>query len=230
MAKAERTPSKFDFQKSLKEATPYPILNRLRVERYFTRPLAALIVHAVYNTSITPNQLTYFSFFLGICSGISFSMGQYIFFIGGGVLAQLSSVFDCADGMLARSKNLASEYGAILDIFLDRIAEFFIFSGIAIGFFRYSGNSTLFLIGVFSLALYFLQTTLYYLMIMFESKKTGLAAEARGFLIFVILVFSSLNRLDVLICLLSFVTLTNVLFKLIRIIRWGRSQGRDTKS
>ncbi|MFO7979651.1 MAG: CDP-alcohol phosphatidyltransferase family protein, partial [Candidatus Aminicenantes bacterium] len=158
MAKESAT-SKFDFQKSLKEISDYPFLKYLRVERYFTRPLASLITRAVYRTSITPNQLTYFSFFLGICSGISFYMGSYVFFVLGGILAQLSSIFDCADGMLARSKNLCSEYGAILDIFLDRIADFFVLGGVVIGYYRYSQNLTVLHIGLIALALYFLQTT-----------------------------------------------------------------------
>lgn len=230
MSAEQKTSPKFDFQKSLKEVTPYPILNHIRVERYFTRPLASLIARAVYNTSVTPNQLTYFSFFLGICSGISFFMGKYSYFIIGGILAQLSSIFDCADGMLARSKNLCSEYGAILDIFLDRIADFFIFGGMVIGYYRHSENFTIFLIGLFGLTLYFLQTTLYYLMIMYESKKTGLAAEARGFVIFALLVFSVLDRLDLFICTLAFMTIANIVFKLINFIRWGRNQSRTTKS
>ena len=224
MTRKAPTSSKFDFQKSLKEVTPYPILNYLRIERYFTRPLASFIARAVYNTSITPNQLTYVSFFLGICSGVSFFLGEYAFFVLGGILAQLSSVFDCADGMLARSKNLCSEYGATLDIFLDRIADFIAYGGLVMGYFRYSKNLVLFHIGLFSLALYFLQTTLYYLMIMYKSKKTGLAAEARGFAVFVMLVFSLLNRLDLFIFIMAFQTVANVGFKLINFIRWGKKQ------
>jgi len=226
----EKASPKFDFQKSLKEVTPYPILNYIRVERHFTRPLASFIARAVYNTSITPNQLTYFAFFLGICSGISFLMGEYVFFVTGGILAQLSSIFDCADGMLARSKNLCSEYGAILDIFLDRIADFFIYGGMAIGYYQHSENLTIFLIGIFGLALYFLQTTLYYLMIMYKSKKTGLAAEARGLVIFGLLVFSILNWLDLFIYILSFLMICSVVLKLINFIRWGRNQPRTTIS
>lgn len=230
MTAEQKKSPKFDFQKSLKEVTPYPILNSIRVERYFTRPLASLIARAVYNTFVTPNQLTYLSFFMGICSGISFIMGEYSSFVIGGILAQLSSIFDCADGMLARSKNLCSKYGAFLDIFLDRIADFFIFGGMVIGYHRHSENVTIFLIGLIGLALYFLQTTLYYLMIMYESKKTGLAAEARGFVIFALLVLSLLNRLDLFICILAFMTVANIVFKLINFIRWGRNQSRTTKS
>lgn len=224
MAKKANAPSGFDFHRSLKEVTPYPILNYLRVERYFTRPVASLIVRAVYKTNITPNQLTYFAFFLGVCSGISFFMGHYAYFILGGILAQLSSVFDCADGMLARSKDLCSEYGGMLDIFLDRIADFFVLCGVVIGWFKFTANITLLHIGLITIALYFLQTTLYYLMIMYQSKKTGLAAEARGFTVFVLLIFSVVKRLDLFVLILGIQTVFNVAFKLITYIRWGREQ------
>lgn len=223
MAKESAT-SKFDFQKSLKEISDYPFLRYFRVERYFTRPLASLITRAVYRTSVTPNQLTYFSFFLGILSGISFFMGNYKFFIFGGILAQLSSIFDCSDGMLARSKNLCSEYGAILDIFLDRIADFFVLGGVVIGYYRYSQNLTVLHIGLIALALYFLQTTLYYLMIMYQSKKTGLAAEARGLAVFVMLFFSLINRLDLFIFIVTVEVVINVSIKLINFIRWGKEK------
>jgi phosphatidylglycerophosphate synthase len=222
MSKKENGFSKFDFQRSLKDVTPYPIITKINIEKYFTRPLAALIARAVYNTSITPNQLTYVSFFLGICSGISYFMGNYHFFVLGGILVQLSSIFDCADGMLARSKDMCSRYGAFLDIFLDRIADFFAISGMVFGYYRYSNNRTVFLVGLTALSLYFLQTTLYYLMIMYQSKKTGLAAETRGFAIFVMLVFSFLNRLDLFIYLVAIQVVLNVIFKLINFIRWGK--------
>ena len=222
MPKKENGFSKFDFQRSLKDVTPYPIINKINIERYFTRPLAGLIARAVYNTSITPNQLTYVSFILGICSGISYFMGNHLFFVLGGILVQLSSIFDCADGMLARSKDMCTRYGAFLDIFLDRIADFFAISGMVFGYYRYSNNRTVFLIGLIVLGLYFLQTTLYYLMIMYQSKKTGLAAETRGFAIFVMLVFSLLNRLDLFIYIAAIQVVLNVTFKLINFIRWGK--------
>jgi phosphatidylglycerophosphate synthase len=220
----EDSPSKFDFRRSLKDVAPYPIINKINIERYFTRPLASLIARAVYNTPITPNQLTYISFFLGICSGFSYFLGNHLFFVLGGILAQLSSIFDCADGMLARSKDMCSRYGAFLDIFLDRIADFFAISGMVFGYYRYSNNRTVLLVGLIALGLYFLQTTLYYLMIMYQSKKTGLAAEARGFAVFVMFVFSLLNRLDLFIYIVAIQVVLNVAFKLINFIRWRKER------
>lgn len=199
----KRGSEQFNFKNSLKEGPKYPILNYIRVERYLTRPLASLFVKFIYNTKITPNQVTIFSFFLGIAGAIFFSAGEYKYFLAGGILVQLSSVFDCADGMLARSKDMCSRYGAFLDLFLDRIADVFILSGISVGYFIYSDNSFFLVLSLLATALYTLQIVLFYMIKMFRNKLTmGDSAEARGLLIFAILVFSVLNKLDILILII----------------------------
>lgn len=213
---------KFEFRKSLKEDSKYPILNYFRVERYFTRPLASLVVRAVFNTSITPNQITLFSFFVGVCGAISFSRGKPIYFLLGGILAQLASIFDCADGMLARSKGLCSEYGAYLDLFLDRITEFLIFSSISIGYYIFSNDLRLFIACLFGIGLFFMQLALYYLTKIYQKNtKPGEAAEARGLCIFLIMVFSIFNRLDLLIYLLLITIVCIILIRIGNLIRLG---------
>lgn len=200
----------FEFRKSLKEESWYPYLKYFRVERYFTRPLASLVVRAVYNTKITPNHITYVSFYLGVLSGIFYCFGEPRYFIVAGILLQLSSVFDCADGMLARSKDICTRFGAYLDLFLDRIVDFFFIGGIVIGYFVYSGNLKFFIAGVFTLTLALLEMSLHYIIREFKKReKPGEAAAARGLIIFLIFVFSLLNRLDIIIwCLMAGAAIT----------------------
>jgi phosphatidylglycerophosphate synthase len=228
MNKEKKKKGMFSFKKSLKSDSKYPILNYFRVERYFTRPLASLIVRAVFNTRITPNQITWVSFFIAILSSAAFCMGQPTYFLVAGILVQLSSIVDCADGMLARSKEMCTPYGAYLDLFLDRITDFLIFSSINIGYFLYARDIKIFVIGAFSIALYFLQVSLYYLMKNYrKNDKLGEAAEERGLIIFVILVFSVLNRLDILIYALLLETALNVIIKFVMFIRWGQIKQGD---
>ena len=223
MRTEDKSAMKFDFQKSLKEVDRYLIINYLRVERYIARPLASLIVRAVFNTQVTPNQITYFSFLLGICSSILFAFGEHFYFILGGVFSLLSLIFDCADGMLARTKNMTSTYGTYLDLFLDRITDFLIFSGIAIGYYFYSGNITILIICIFGIALYFLQVTLYYIIRSYQGKKnTGDSAEARSLTIFIILFFAIINRIDLLIYILVLQTLINIPLKIIYFVRLNK--------
>ena len=86
------------------------------------RPLAAGAVALLQKTSVTPNQLTLVS--LGI-----FVLAALLLVILpdhlGGVVAlfvlELSYLFDCADGMLARHKGLASREGHLFDFFTDEL-------------------------------------------------------------------------------------------------------------
>jgi archaetidylinositol phosphate synthase len=207
---------KFDFNKSLKTESWYPYLKYLRVERFFTRPIASLIVRLVYRTAITPNHLTYISFYLGILGGIFFCFGEPLYFIIGGILVQLHSVFDCADGMLARTKDMCTRFGAFLDLFLDRIADFVFWSGIVIGYYIYSGNLNFFIAGIFAVALAFLQMSLHYVIHIYKHcEKPGEAAAARGLIVFNIFVFSLLNRLDILILGFMIGALITTVYKII---------------
>ncbi len=216
----------FSFQKSLKDDAAYPVLNYLRVERYFTRPLASLLVRLVFRTNLTPNQLTVIAFFIGLGSAYLYTYGEPVYFLWGGILAQLASIVDCADGMLARSKGLCSKYGAFLDLFLDRVTDFLLFSGIAVGHYLYSGDLKLFIACLFGIGLYFLQVTLYYLTRNYlDIEKTGEAAEPRGLLIFLIFVFSAVNRLDILMYITLFATVINNMIKVVNLVRLGRSAG-----
>jgi CDP-L-myo-inositol myo-inositolphosphotransferase len=141
--------------------------------------------------------VTVASFFIGVIGAVFFSLGRYEFFIVGGICTQLSSIVDCADGMLARKKNMSSDYGAYLDLFLDRINEFFIMTGYAAGLYISSGNLTqLILIGI-AISLYYLQVTLFYITKKYlRNDKTGETAEVRALLLFLIFVFAVTNRLD----------------------------------
>ena len=153
----------FDFKKSLKHTPRFPILEYFRVERYITRPLASLIVRLIWKTPITPNQVTVLSFITGIVAATIFLRGTPQAFLVAGLITWLASILDCADGMLARSRNQQTRYGAYLDLFFDRITDFFLFSFGVIGHYLYSGNWRLLLLGSIAVALYFLQVTLYYL-------------------------------------------------------------------
>lgn len=222
MKKKEKIVYRFDFYKSLKADSKYPILNYFRVERYFTRPLASLIVRAVINTFITPNQITIFSFFLGIGAGLCMCVGKPEYFIAGGILAQLCSIFDCADGMLARARNTCSDYGAYLDLFLDRITDLFLLGSLAIGYFRYSKDLTFFIVSLFGIMLYFLQVSLYYLTKIYKKNYLfGEAAEARGLYIFLFFTFSLANQLRLLITIYIIATVTNNIIKIVNLVRLG---------
>ena len=167
------------------------------INRIINRPLAAVIVKALKPTPLTPNQVTFISFLIGVAGAVFFALGKPVYFIWGGVLVQLSSVMDCVDGMLARARGISSEYGAYLDVFLDRINEFFIVTGFTLGLYAYSESLILLILGFIGLSLYFMQIMLYYLIKrMIGDRSNGNSDEARALLLFLICVFGLINRLD----------------------------------
>ncbi len=215
----------FDYQKALKKRRAHSIDKFIRIERYINRPLAFLIVRAVFHTRVTPNGLTFFSFFLGLLAAFFFSRGEYFYFVLGGILIQLSSIVDSADGMLARAKNMSSEYGAYLDLLLDRITDFCLIVAIAVGIYSDSSKVNLFIIGLLTAGLYMLQVNLFYLLKSFTQKKeTGETGEARALMLFGILVFSIAHRLDIFIYILLVETSINILFRLIHFIYLGKKK------
>jgi phosphatidylglycerophosphate synthase len=194
--------AEFDYRKSLK-ITATPGMNILkRVDIYLNRPVAALIVRVVFHTRVTPNGLTYVSFLLAMLAVFFFSRGEYLYFVLGGVFAQLSSIVDGADGMLARARETPSEYGAHLDLFFDRIIDFSLFLGVTTGAYIYYENIVLLMVGTLGAGLYMLQINLYYLTKRYlRITKKGETGELRAVLMWGILIFALVNRLDICIYL-----------------------------
>ena len=213
-----------DFQAVLKEDARYPILKYMRFERYISRPIEWQITKLLLSTRVTPNQVTYAAFFTGLCGSALIATGRRAGFIAGAVLAIFSSYIDGVDGMLARAKNLSSNFGAFLDLFLDRLTDFFLYGAVVIGWYRFRGNFTLLIIGLVGLALFNLQIVLYYLVEAFKkSEKTGQSGEARDFVFYGILLFSILNRMDILVLVLFIEPVGNIIFRTIYFYRQRRS-------
>ena len=101
--------------------------------RFVCRPVAAVLVSAVKDTRITPNQITLLSFLVGMASAALLVVleGHAGLIIAVGVY-QLSYVLDCADGMLARWRGIASPAGHLLDFLMDELKAFAILAAAAI--------------------------------------------------------------------------------------------------
>jgi hypothetical protein len=122
-------------------------LKKIEVEEifdlYFYRPLAFLLVKAIYSTSITPNQLTVVSMLFGVIGGFFYSIGSFTANYIGAILILFYNVFDCSDGQLARLKKNGTPVGRILDGIADYVVSTAVYFGIAFGFASNSSNSLL---------------------------------------------------------------------------------------
>ncbi len=197
--------------------------NVLQINKVFNRPAASLIVRALYKTRVTPNQVTIASFLIGLGGAGCFALATRGAFIVGGVLAELSSIVDCADGMLARARGTSSDFGGYLDLLLDRINEYFLIAGAVLGQYRFSGREIDLVLGFFALGLYFLQTTQFYLAKnLIRDERRGESAENRGWLMFLIALFAIINRVDIGIVVLLVISLGGNIGLLYRFFRFGK--------
>lgn len=113
-------------------------LKMVVVEEYidliFYRPLAFLLVKLVYNTGITPDNLTFAAIISGLIAGILFSFGLPATTTIAACFFILFVILDCSDGQLARLKKNGSAIGRLLDGIADYLAVSAIYIGIAVGY------------------------------------------------------------------------------------------------
>lgn len=116
-----------------------------RINRKFSTPLAKFL--ARYEL-MTPNQVTIIGFLIGLLSPLFFILGSPV---AGGLLAQISSIIDGADGELARLRKMKTKYGGYLDAVLDRYVDAVIIAGMIYYSFIFEGFESVFVIGLFAI-------------------------------------------------------------------------------
>lgn len=94
---------------------------------YVCRPIAAVLVHALSGTRITPNQVTLASLVVAVVSAVlMISLPGYAGLVAAVVVYEFSYVLDCVDGMLARLRGVQSVPGHLFDFLMDEIKAFLI--------------------------------------------------------------------------------------------------------
>jgi phosphatidylglycerophosphate synthase len=118
-----------------KEAT-WRLLKRLQfrpgglVAKYVNRPISIRFSKHLLNTSVTPNQTTWFAFGLGLLGVWFVVLGGYWNIVVGAALLQLNSIVDGIDGELARIRHQSSSYGAYLDSVCDEILNMMLYMAV----------------------------------------------------------------------------------------------------
>jgi len=94
-----------------------PAFRALEIEEladvYFFRPLGSVVVRPAAALGVTPIQLTIFSMLVGVAGG-ALLYGERLAVLGF-VLVIIYSIFDSADGQLARTTGQITELGRVLD-------------------------------------------------------------------------------------------------------------------
>lgn len=116
---------------------------------HVARPPAAVVVYALRNTRITPNQVTFLSAVLAAGAGAMLAgLLGWMWLIAAAAVFEFSFVLDCADGQLARLRKTASPLGHLLDFLMDELKAMLIFGCVAIRLWRETGDVRMLLVGL----------------------------------------------------------------------------------
>ena len=210
------------YQSQLKKGRTNFWARYLNFETWISRPLASVLVRLAYPTAVSPNQLTVIALCLSLGSAVLFSRGRPLPSLLAAVLCQVSLIFDCADGMLARARDACSRFGSYLDLFLDRISDFCVLLGVTIGFFRAgAGDKDRLVLGLFIISLYLLQVILYYISNRFTGTENGDSGEGRAVAILYITVMGALNRHDLILYGLAAEVAVNLVYRISKFLLAG---------
>jgi phosphatidylglycerophosphate synthase len=107
---------------------------------YAMRPLAAAVVAAVHRTRVTPNQITVagLGVFL-VADAMLIALPTWKGGLAAVAVLYASYCLDCADGMLARFKKLASKAGHLFDFFCDELKAVLLVGTLAVRSWRMGG-------------------------------------------------------------------------------------------
>lgn len=116
---------------------------------WIARPPAAVVVYLLRNTPFTPNQVTFLSAFvaLGACAVMILCPGWLPLVIAV-ALFEFSFILDCADGMLARLRKLASPLGHLLDFLMDELKAMLLYGAVSIRMWRETGDARMLIVGL----------------------------------------------------------------------------------
>ncbi|MCC5580728.1 CDP-alcohol phosphatidyltransferase family protein [Microtetraspora sp. AC03309] len=116
---------------------------------FLVDPLAGRLVLGTANrTSITPNQITWGAFLLGLGSAGCFLTADRPWLIVGAALYHLSFVLDCMDGKIARLKGTGTVLGGWLDYVFDRIRVLTCALALMWGQFQATGQELYLILGI----------------------------------------------------------------------------------
>ncbi|MEW5766901.1 MAG: sugar phosphate nucleotidyltransferase [bacterium] len=110
------------------------------VSRKLNRPVSAIFTRYLVKIGLTSNQATVITFLMALLATYLISQGSFIL---GGLLVQLSSIFDGVDGELARLKYSSSYLGSWLDKVFDRIGTSLITLAATWGYYRITHHNQL---------------------------------------------------------------------------------------
>jgi len=103
------------------------------------------IVRGLGVLHVKPNHLTFLGFVMSIVTAIAFSTGEFRW---AGALLIITGLFDMVDGMVARTMNKVTPFGAFFDSIMDRYSDLILYLGLIIWYGRQDRINYVVLVGV----------------------------------------------------------------------------------
>lgn len=101
------------------------------MSKHVERKISLTISRGLVDSSITPNQMTIFSVFVGLVGAVFLGVGQGACQIVGALLFLAHSILDGCDGELARIRFQQSRFGGLLDYWGDNVVHSAVFLALA---------------------------------------------------------------------------------------------------
>jgi len=103
------------------------------------------IVRVLGVLHVNPNHLTFLGFLMSIVTAFVFSTGNFRL---AGVLLIITGLCDMVDGMVARSMNAVTPFGAFFDSIMDRYSDLILYLGLIIWYGRQDRMNYVVLVGI----------------------------------------------------------------------------------
>jgi phosphatidylglycerophosphate synthase len=142
---------------------------------YLVSPYSKYLARFAARRGWTPNSLTVVSFVVGLAAAVAFALGSRPALVAGALLLQASFVLDCVDGQLARYTRTFSSAGAWLDSVFDRLKEYAVYAGLAVGS-AHAFDDDLWVLAAAALTL---QTVRHLIDVAYDTRVRGAAVEIR---------------------------------------------------
>jgi len=111
------------------------------MSRHVERRISLAVSRRLAATRITPNAMTLISVAIGVVAAAFFLSTRPAMEFAGALLFLLHSILDGCDGELARLKFAESRFGGVLDFWGDNVVHSAVFTAIAIGWHRATGET-----------------------------------------------------------------------------------------
>jgi len=131
------------------------------------------LVRMLYSTPITPNQITIFSFFVGLLSAGFYVSGRSDSLVWGAIFLYGKVLLDNIDGNLARVRGTSSRVGRFLDSLTDFLVTVMIYIGISFYLARTTGDNGFWVLGFFGLLTCFMQSTFFVFYLVSYTSRVG---------------------------------------------------------